>query len=79
MGRSMEEIEWAELRTDAEGKDRQRTTWSEISVETNDGFLIGLDTDTWIIVYKKNNDVMAHNKLDTIFDTILIVTVEFIN
>jgi hypothetical protein len=45
----MGQVERAEVSAYTEDKVRQRTTRSRTSVETNDGFLIGLDTGAWEI------------------------------
>ena len=79
MGGFMGQVERAEVSAYTEDKVRQRTTRLRTSVETNDGFLIGLDTGAWEIAQGENNDVIAHNKLDNIYDTILMVSVKFID
>ena len=57
----------------------RRTTRCRMSMETHDGFLVGLDTGAWRIVERENNVVTAYNKLNKMYNTILMVSVKFIN
>ena len=75
----MGEVEWADVRADREDKVRWRTTRSSMSLETNDSFLIGLYTGAWGIEWGENNDVIAHNKVGNTYDTIIMVSVKFID
>ena len=50
IGGFMGQVGRVEVSADTEDKVRRRTTRSRMSVETNDGFLIGLYTGAWGIV-----------------------------